>query len=101
MSRKTHLCQNDAEIIDNFLASPSWREVCRKLNLSVRERQICQHFFFNVRETEVASNLGISSHTVHSYVDRMYRKLAIHSRQELLGRLFITYLSVRDHGNRH
>jgi DNA-binding CsgD family transcriptional regulator len=32
----------------------------------------------------IAENLGISENTVNSHVQQLYRKLDVHSRQELL-----------------
>jgi Bacterial regulatory proteins, luxR family len=39
--------------------------------------------------------LGISSHTVHTHLERLYHKLAVGSRAALISRIFVEYLSLR------
>lgn len=43
-------------------------------------------------ETAIAQDLHISAHTVHSHIERLYRKLDVHSQSELIIRLFETYV---------
>ena len=38
-------------------------------------------------ELAIASDLGISQHTVHTYLERVYRKLAVGSRVALVVRV--------------
>jgi DNA-binding CsgD family transcriptional regulator len=50
-------------------------------------------------EAEIASNLGIAARTVHAHVERAYRKAGVHSRSELVVRLFREYVRVRSDGS--
>lgn len=45
-------------------------------------------------EASIADELGISSHTVHTYLVRLYRKLKVSNRCELLIRVFAEHLDV-------
>jgi DNA-binding CsgD family transcriptional regulator len=51
-------------------------------------------------ETEViiAERLGISSHTVHCHMTRLYRKLHVNSRPNLLLRVFNVHLELQRRG---
>lgn len=68
-----------------------WRSIAALLNLSPRELQIVQHFFSGENEAITAFNLDISVHTVHTHISRLYRKLDVHDRCELLLLLFNAY----------
>lgn len=72
-----------------------WRDLARELRLSGRESEILQAIFDDQKESNIAANLGISSHTVHSHLERLYRKLHVSSRVTLVLRVFMAYLSNR------
>jgi len=42
-------------------------------------------------EKDAAARLGLSPHTVHTYLWRIYRKLHVQSREELLVRVFAEF----------
>jgi DNA-binding NarL/FixJ family response regulator len=58
--------------------------------LTRRMRQILPLLMQGLSEKEVARRLGCSPHTVHIHVTRMYARLGVHSRAELLA---LTYQS--------
>jgi DNA-binding NarL/FixJ family response regulator len=65
------------------------------LRLSPREVQIVQCLLeFTDDEKTIAARLGLSAHTVHSHFDRMYRKLRVSSRCQLVCRLLVAYSNV-------
>jgi DNA-binding CsgD family transcriptional regulator len=55
--------------------------------LSPREVQIIRQLMRSFRETEIAALLEISTHTVHTHVGRIYRKLNVTSVAELALRI--------------
>ncbi len=68
--------------------------------LSARERQVIQHVAGGMSNREIASALELSPHTVKNYLFRIFDKLGVSSRTELL------YLTMNnsqtqspDHGN--
>jgi DNA-binding CsgD family transcriptional regulator len=69
--------------------------VTRVLALSARESDIVKAVFEDQKEYCIAANLGISSHTVHTHLERIYRKLHVSSRVALVVRVFTEYLSTR------
>lgn len=69
-----------------------WQRIVARLGLSLRESQIARLILDEVVEADIASGLGISVRTVNAHCERMYRKLLVHSRYQLVIRLFGTYL---------
>jgi two-component system, NarL family, nitrate/nitrite response regulator NarL len=52
--------------------------------LSARERQVIQHLASGMTNREIAQALGLSMHTVKNYLFRIFDKLGVSSRTELL-----------------
>jgi DNA-binding CsgD family transcriptional regulator len=72
-----------------------WRDLAKELRLSGRESEILLGIFDDQKESSIAATLGISTHTVHSHLERLYRKLRVSSRVTLVVRVFVAYLSNR------
>lgn len=67
------------------LISPdAWRLLGRSLELSVRELEVARFIFADCTEVSIAECLGISHHTVRTHSERLYRKLGVGSRVELV-----------------
>lgn len=54
--------------------------------MAPRMRQTLGHLLRGDSEKQIANKLGISQHTVHVYVKRLYRHYGANSRGELLAR---------------
>lgn len=52
--------------------------------LSVRERQVVQNLAAGMTNKEIADSLGLSRHTIKNYLFRIFDKLGVSSRTELL-----------------
>jgi DNA-binding NarL/FixJ family response regulator len=76
-----------------MLTTCEWRSIADELRLSDRELQIAQGFLDGLDERSTAFRIGISEHTVHTHVRRMYQKSGVSSRCEFVIRLFVAYLS--------
>lgn len=72
----------------------AWEAIAQSLKLSDREFQIVQCVFDDRKELAIATDLDISPHTVHTYLERLYRKLGVSSRVELVVRVFEEHLSL-------
>jgi DNA-binding CsgD family transcriptional regulator len=75
-----------------------WVEVGRTLNLSGRQLQIVRGMFDDKIQYSIAADLGISPHTVHTHIERLYRKLGVTNRAQLLMRVmteFVTLVATR------
>ena len=71
-----------------------WRSLATALGLSPREAGIVRSVFDGASEKDAARHLGLSPHTVHTYLWRIYRKLQVQSREELLVRVFAEFRSL-------
>lgn len=71
-----------------LFSKEQWVDVIRHLSLSPRESQIVYYLFDDATEAAIAIRLGISVHTVHTYLGRLYAKLSVSSRAACLVRVF-------------
>ena len=67
-----------------MLSGRAWNEIARSLQLSRRQLQIIRAVFDDDKEPTMAAALGISTHTVHTHLERIYRRLQVHDRLELV-----------------
>jgi DNA-binding CsgD family transcriptional regulator len=77
----------------SLLTDGEWQALSALLSLSTRESQITRLILDDLAEPDIADRLSISRHTVHTYIDRLYRKLHVHSRHQLLLHVFNVHLS--------
>lgn len=84
----------------DLLTEAEWLATFRSLGLSRRERQIARGLFADLSETVIADELGISPHTVHTHLERLYHKTGVGSRCALVVRVFAAYLDWRDDRDR-
>ena len=70
-----------------------WQTVADRLQLSEREFDIVRGVLDDRKQSSIAARLGISSHTVHSYMVRLYLKLGVSSRMELAMRVMAEHLA--------
>jgi DNA-binding CsgD family transcriptional regulator len=88
-----------AEVMQvEFLPPQAWLALSRSLQLSEREAQVVRLILRDESEAGIATALGISSHTVHTHLERLYRKLNVTSRCQVVIRLFRAYVE-RDPSN--
>jgi DNA-binding CsgD family transcriptional regulator len=72
----------------------TWPVLGTALRLSPREMQIVQGVFEDRKEQSIAYELGISPHTVNTYFQRLYAKLRVSSRPQLIVRVVAEYLTM-------
>ena len=77
-----------------MISEGAWLEIARSLRLSPRELQILRGIFDDHTEFAIAVDLGISQHTVHTYVDRLHRKLGVVDRVTLILCIMDEFLSL-------
>jgi DNA-binding CsgD family transcriptional regulator len=61
-----------------------WPIIAEALTLSDRETAVVKRMLDDKKELAIAMELHISPHTVHTHVERIYRKLGVASRVELI-----------------
>lgn len=77
------------ELVSDAPAPPTARGSTKtKSFLSPRMRQLVVLLMDGRSEKQAANALGISPHTVHIHVTRLYRRLGVHSRAELLAMVY-------------
>jgi DNA-binding NarL/FixJ family response regulator len=62
------------------------RQVIRESRLTRREEEILACLFHGLQDKEIASRLGIGTATVHTHMHRLFEKLGVHSRREIISR---------------
>ena len=77
----------------SHLNHQNWRAIGDELHLSARQLQIAKCMFDGFDEPSIGRVLGLSRHTVHSHVNRLYKKIQVKSRCELMVRVFLVFLS--------
>lgn len=73
------------------IPEPVWDELATTMGLSRREREIARLILGGLTEGVIAERLGISRHTVHSHIHRIFVKTGVRSQTALAGRLFAAY----------
>jgi DNA-binding CsgD family transcriptional regulator len=76
-----------ARIGQRLFSDRTWRSVAAATGLAPRELEIVRRVFDDQKEAAIARELGISPHTVHTYLERIYRKLKVASRVQLVVRI--------------
>ena len=61
-----------------------FREVAPQNTLTTREEEILGCLFEGQSDKEIASTLGIGTATVHTHMHRLFEKLGVHSRREII-----------------
>ena len=62
------------------------RNVSQESRLTKREEEILACLFEGMQDKEIAATLGIGTATVHTHMHRLFEKLGVHSRQDIIGK---------------
>jgi ATP/maltotriose-dependent transcriptional regulator MalT len=89
---KAHQAAAGRRMEELVIPSDAWDSLGELLQLSRREVQIIQLVFADEKEGNIAGSLGISRHTVDTYFRRLYAKLQVSSRPQLILRVVGAYL---------
>jgi DNA-binding CsgD family transcriptional regulator len=57
--------------------------------LSAKQKEVCLWLLDGLSQTHIAQRMGISPHSVNDYLKKTYRKLDVHSKDELMKKLLI------------
>jgi DNA-binding CsgD family transcriptional regulator len=76
----------------DFLSDDDWAVLWARLRLSPRERVIARLVLDDTGEEAMADELGIAAATVHTHLMRLYRKVGVSGRPQLVTRLFREYV---------
>lgn len=84
-------CSDISLIRPSFFTESEWVKIVSALRLSTREAQIVAYLVEDHNEEWIGGQIGISAHTVHTHVERLYRKTGSKSRCQISALLFRTY----------
>ncbi len=76
----------------SYLTTAQWDSIAAALPLSRRQLQIVRCIFDGLDERSMSRQLGIATGTIHTYLDRLYKKLGVRCRCELIVLVFVVYL---------
>lgn len=77
-----------------MLSEHAWAEISRSLKLSKREVEILKGVFDNATEFAISVDLAMSQHTVHTHLNRLFHKLGVTTRTDLILRVIKELLAV-------
>jgi len=75
----------------------AWLDAGHRLAISRRELEILRLLFDGQGEKQIAARLSISERTVHAHITRLYLRLAVHNRAQLLVRIFAALGAASEH----
>jgi len=90
----THWRDNDGRSGQALLCPAAWTRISASLDLTRRESEVVLAALDDLSESDIAEKLGISRHTVHAHLKRLYRKLGIGSRAQLVARVWAEYVAL-------
>ena len=64
-----------------FLCDWAWQTIAASFGLSDREVDICRCFMRELQGKEIALDRNMARRTVDRHIDRLYRKLCLHTRE--------------------
>jgi DNA-binding CsgD family transcriptional regulator len=76
----------------DLLTDGEWQAIVMNLSLSKREAEMVWQANYDESVTGIARRLGLSPNTVHTYRERLYRKLGVSSFCQVIAIVFATHL---------
>jgi DNA-binding NarL/FixJ family response regulator len=63
-----------------------FRRLAHESRLTKRQEEILAGLFQGLQDKEIASALGIGTATVHTHMHRLFEKLGVHSRRQIIAK---------------
>ena len=79
--------------LDALFTDEQWLRIARRLAISDRQLQIVRLVFEDEQEKDIATQLGISLHTVHAHLMHLHLKLGVRTRIGLVLRVVREHLA--------
>jgi len=89
-----HWKNDDTQAGQSLFCSAEWNRLSESLDLTRRESEVVLAALDDMSESDIAEKLGISRHTVHAHIERIYAKLGIGSRAQLVARIWAEYVTL-------
>lgn len=83
-----------------MLSEVAWTEIARSLKLSECELEITRGVFDNLTERAIAAGLGVTEHTVRKHLKRLFKRLRVATRTQMIIRVMheLLFLAVSESG---
>lgn len=78
---------------NGIFTQAEWNQLSDKLGLSPRQSQVANLLLMGLSDKQIASKLDISTHTLRTYLDRMFTKMSVGDRCELIVHIFREFRS--------
>jgi DNA-binding CsgD family transcriptional regulator len=82
-------------IADGRFCQEAWAAVVRQLGLSARQAEVAQYVVEDESDHRIARLLCLSDSTVQTHMERLHEKLDVHSRADLVKRVYAAYVTWR------
>ena len=78
-----------------LLSDSTWRNLAVSLDIPPRKIEVAQGVFDDLKEEAIARRIEASPHTVHTHLQRLYRRLGVRNRTQLILRVLSEHLDGR------
>jgi DNA-binding NarL/FixJ family response regulator len=78
----------DINEVETLFSKSEYTEIAEKLSLSPREIQIIGHMLMGDKDKQIAQNLNIAVPTVRTHISRIFSKLDVNDKNELIVHVF-------------
>jgi DNA-binding CsgD family transcriptional regulator len=65
-----------------------WKQLVEELALSPRQKEIVQHLLLGQSDKQIAAAMGLAQPTVRTHLSRLFARLNVQDRQELVLQVF-------------
>jgi len=76
---------------NKMLSAAAWKQLAQGLGMSPRQKQIARCLFTGLGDKQIAQELGVSVPTVRTHLSRLFAKLDVGDRVELILHLMNQY----------
>ncbi len=77
---------------DTLFSNERWSELAKVLGFSARQGQVARCLTLGMSDRQIATELELSEHTVRTHLSRIYQKLNVQDRMELVLLVFRQFL---------
>jgi len=86
--------QRSTATVPEMLAGARWTALVYALHLTPRESDVFRCILIDERVSAIAHELRLSEATVHTYRERLFRKLDVRSCAQAIAKAFATYVEL-------
>ncbi|HEX2837341.1 MAG TPA: helix-turn-helix transcriptional regulator [Phycisphaerales bacterium] len=93
MPRRSSIADTQPVVLP--LDAQTWDAVVVQLGLAPQQERVVRLIVCGARDKRIASELGLKLPTVRTYLDRIYRRVGVRDRLELVVKVFTTAHALR------